>query len=142
MSLEVLLIPFGIAAIAAIREARSTSDCERCRATNVSDQGLLVASLHAMGASEIVQAEGRVNCRTAFGPLTFVRVGDVFMGRVDGGADHQTTSMVAALGATAGGIAQQRMVETVQERASQMGMTLVSQTGRDGSVTLVYEVAR
>lgn len=51
MSLEVLLIPLGIAAIAAIREAKSTDLCEKCKTTRITDQQLLEDALVAMGAT-------------------------------------------------------------------------------------------
>jgi hypothetical protein len=141
MSLEVLLIPFGIAAVAAIREARSTSLCEGCRATNVADQSLLVAALAELKTERLVQFDGRVTCRSTFGQLTFQRIGGVFLGRVDNGTSATTLAMVEAVSSAAGGLAQRQMIRTVQERAAGMGLTLVSEATTDGSVQLVYEVA-
>jgi len=142
LSLEVLLIPLGIAAVAAIREARSTSLCEKCHATNVADQALLITALDGIGATAVAQSDGRVTCDSTFGSLTFQRIGEVFLGRVDGGTHSQTATMISAVSAAAGRIAQARMVQIVQERASDMGLTLITQKAEDGTVQLVYEVNR
>jgi hypothetical protein len=50
--------------------------------------------------------------------------------------------MISAVSAAAGRIAQARMVQIVQERASDMGLTLITQKAEDGTVQLVYEVNR
>lgn len=141
MSLEVLLIPVGIAAIAAIREARSTDLCEKCKTTRITDQQLLHEALLAMGATDLSVAEGRITGNSPYGRITFQRIGEVFLGRVDNAEDEITSNMLAALDMSVGGILQQRTVASLHLRAAEMGMVLVSQTAANGEVQLVFEQA-
>jgi hypothetical protein len=141
MSLEVLLIPLGIAAIAAIREARSTDLCEKCKTTRIKNQQLLHDALLAMGATSLSVAEGRITGDSPYGRITFQRVGDLFLGRVDRADDQVTDNMLAALDMTVGVLLQQRTIASLHARAAEMGMTLVSQTAANGEVQLVFEQA-
>lgn len=141
MSLEVLLIPIGIAAIAAIREARSTDLCEKCKTTRVKDQQLLHDALHAMGATSLSVGEGRITGDSPYGRITFQRVGEVFLGRVDRADDQVTDNMLTALDMSVGALLQQRTITSLHARAAEMGMTLVSQTAANGEVQLVFEQA-
>ncbi|RJT97358.1 hypothetical protein D6T65_13435 [Arthrobacter frigidicola] len=138
MSLEILLLPLGIAAVAAIKQARSTDLCEKCRTTRITDQGLLVAALRAMGATEIMETEGRLSARTAYGPVTFQRVGSVFLGRVDK-AEAETPHMLAELDVKVGHITQIHTIENVRRQAAAMGMVLIEERSEDGTVQLVFE---
>lgn len=141
MSLEVLLIPIGIAAIAAIREARSTDLCEKCKTTRITDQQLLQDALIEMGAKQLSVAEGRITGDSPYGRITFQRVGEVFLGRVDQAADDVTANMLSALDMSVGALLQQRTVASLHARAAEMGMILVSQTASNGEVQLVFEQA-
>lgn len=139
MSLEVLLIPLGIAAIAAIREARSTDLCEKCKTTRIKDQHLLHDALVAMGATRLSLGDGRITGESPHGRITFQRVGEVFLGRVDGSDQEATTNMLAALDMTVGTLLQQRTVDSLRTRAAEMGLTLITQTTDNGEVQLVFE---
>lgn len=141
MSLEVLLIPLGIAAIAAIREARSTDLCEKCKTTRIKDQQLLHDALLAMGATSLSLGEGRITGDSPYGRITFQRIGEVFLGRVDRADDQVTGNMLAALDMSVGALLQQRTIASLHARAAEMGMTLVSQTAANGEVQLVFEQA-
>jgi hypothetical protein len=141
MSLEVLLIPLGIAAIAAIKEARSTDLCEKCKTTRIKDQQLLQDALLGMGATSLSVADGRITGGSPYGRITFQRVGEVFLGRVDGADGQVTDNMLAALDMSVGALLQQRTIASLHERAAEMGMTLVSQTTANGEVQLVFEQA-
>jgi hypothetical protein len=141
MSLEVLLIPLGIAAIAAIREARSTDLCEKCKTTRIKDQQLLHDALLAMGATSLSVADGRLTGDSPYGRITFQRIGEVFLGRVDRADDQVTDNMLAALDMSVGALLQQRAIASLHARAAEMGMTLVSQTAANGEVQLVFEQA-
>jgi hypothetical protein len=141
MSLEVLLVPLGIAAIAAIREARSTDLCEKCKTTRITDQQLLHDALLAMGATDLSVARGRVTGNSPYGRITFQRIGEVFLGRVDDAEDEITSNMLAALDMSVGGLLQQRTIASLHTRAAEMGMVLVSQTAANGEVQLVFEQA-
>lgn len=142
MSLEVLLIPLGIAAIAAIREARSTDLCEKCKTTRIKDQQLLQDALLAMGATNLSVGQGRITGDSPYGRITFQRVGEVFLGRVDRADEQVTTNMLAALDMSVGGLLQQRTIASLHARAAEMGMVLVSQTAANGEVQLVFEQAK
>ncbi|PPF53359.1 hypothetical protein C5B94_09925 [Clavibacter michiganensis] len=141
MSLEVLLIPLGIAAYAAWREASSTDLCESCKSTRITEQGLLVDALSALGAVRITQAEGRVTGHIGANSFTFQRVGEIFLGRIDGAADTVTLDFLHHLERQVGGIVQARNIETVRVRAAEMGMTLISEVAEDGSVRMIFEEA-
>lgn len=138
MSLEILLLPLGIAAVAAIRQARSTDLCEKCKTTRITDQGLLVEALRAMGATKIRESEGRLTASTSYGPVTFQRVGTLFLGRVDK-SEEKTQSMLADLDVNVGRITQFHTVESVRRQAQAMGMVLIEERSEDGTVQLVFE---
>lgn len=141
MSLEVLLIPVGIAAIAAIREARSTDLCEKCKPTRVKDQELLRDALLTMGATRLSLGQGRITGDSPYGRITFQLVGDVFLGRVDGPDLEATTNMLTALDMSVGALLQQRTVESLRIRAAEMGLTLLTQKSENGDVQLIFEQA-
>ena len=141
MSLEVLLIPLGIAAIAAIREARSTDLCEKCKTTRIKDQQLLQDALLAMGATNLSVGQGRITGDSPYGRITFQRIGEVFLGRVDRTDEQVTNNMLAALDMSVGVLLQQRTIASLHARAAEMGMVLVSQTAANGEVQLVFEQA-
>ncbi|MHC6591543.1 hypothetical protein [Arthrobacter sp. C152] len=141
MSLEVLLIPLGIAAIAAIREARSTDLCEKCKTTRIKDQQLLQDALVAMGGTNLSVAQGRITGDSPYGRITFQQIGEVFLGRVDRADDQVTSNMLAALDMSVGALLQQRTIASLHARAAEMGMVLVSQTATNGEVQLVFEQA-
>lgn len=141
MSLEVLLIPLGIAAIAAIREASSTDLCEKCKTTRITDQQLLHDALMGMGATNLSESDGRITGVSPYGRITFQRVGEVFLGRVDGDNGEDTDNMLAALDMSVGALLQERTIASLHARAAEMGMTLVSQTTANGEVQLVFEQA-
>lgn len=141
MSLEVFLIPIGIATIAAIREARSTDLCEKCKTTRITDQQLLQDTLLAMGATDLSIADGRITGNSSYGRITFQRIGEVFLGRVDGADEKTTTNMLAALDASVGALLQQRTIISLHARAAEMGMVLVSHSTANGEVQLVFEEA-
>jgi hypothetical protein len=142
MSLEVLLIPLGIAAYAAWRESSSTDLCEKCKSTRITDQRLLVNAVESLGASSIVVGDGRVTGRIAANTFTFQQVGDIYLGRIDGADEAVTLDFLTHLEARVGHIVQAENVEVIRRRAQEMGMVLLEQRNADGSVQLVFEEAR
>ncbi|PPJ36366.1 hypothetical protein C5E45_20145 [Nocardia nova] len=138
MSVEVLLIPLGIAAAAAWRESRSTNLCAKCKSTRLTDQTLLVEALQVMGAQNIIQSDDNVRAHTAFGSVMFQRVGDVFLGRVDQN-DNATDTMLSQLEHAVGRVLQVRNVAVVRQRAQELGLRLVTEQAEDGTVKLVFE---
>jgi hypothetical protein len=141
VSLEVLLIPLGLAAIAAIREAQSTDLCERCRPTRITDQSLLRAALSQLGAEKVTEFEGRITGSIGPETFTFQRVSSVFLGRIDKGSEDQTGAFLADVDRETGRIVQDRSVNEVRARASQLGLTLIQERSSDGTVQLVFEQA-
>jgi len=142
LSLEVLLIPLGIAAYAAWRESSSTDLCEKCKSTRITDQRLLVNAVESLGASSIVVGDGRVTGRIAANTFTFQQVGDIYLGRIDGADEAVTLDFLTHLEARVGHIVQAENVEVIRRRAQEMGMVLLEQRNADGSVQLVFEEAR
>lgn len=141
MSLEVLLIPIAIAGIAAIKEARSTDLCEKCKATRISDQQSLVRALERLGASNITEVEGRVTCNTSFGELTFQKVNNVFLGRINGASDDDNLLMLSELDKEFGAVVQLDTAENAKAYAKENGLKVVSEQWVDGNLQLLFEEA-
>lgn len=143
MSVEVLLIPLGIAAYGAVatwaKEARSVDLCEKCKATRIMEMALLVEAVTAMGVVVTSHSEDRLTGTSAWGSVTFQKVGDLFLGRVDGKDDEATRSMLAALDAQVGRIAQLRTASLVVERAKELGFRLIEHRDEDGVLNYVFE---
>ena len=141
MSLEVLLIPIAIAGIAAIKEARSTDLCEKCKATRISDQQALVKALVRLGGHDIVEIDGRVTCNSPFGALTFQSVNNVFLGRIDGATEEENLQMLTALDIEFGAVVQIETAEHAKNFAKQNGLKVVSENWVDGNLQLLFEEA-
>lgn len=141
MSLEVLLIPIAIAGIAAIKEARSTDLCEKCKTTRIADQSALIKALERLGATEITEEEGRVTCSSSFGALTFQRVNNVFLGRIDGAVEEQNLEMLSELDKEFGAVIQLETAENAKAYAKENGLKVVSENWVDGNLQLLFEEA-
>ena len=143
MSVEVLLIPLGIAAYSAVhslvREARSADLCEKCKATRITDDGVLGNALAGTGAAVTSAAPHRLQASSRCGSLTFQRVGDVFLGRVDGADEETTRAMLGELDAAVGLVMQDRTARLVVERAQALGFRLIEHREQDGSLNYVFE---
>jgi hypothetical protein len=145
MSVEVLLIPLGIAAYGAVatwaKESRSVDLCEKCKATRIMQMPLLVEVLTSMDVAITSQGEDRLTGQSKWGPVTFQKVGDLFLGRVDGKDDATTQSMLADLDVQLGRIAQARTAAYAVERAKELGFRLIEQREEDGTLNYVFEEA-
>lgn len=139
MSLEVLLIPIGIAAYSALREARSHDLCEKCKATRITDADLLTEALQSLGAEVTSQTDDSVRAVSSAGNLTFERVGGIFLGRVDDAAGTQTQDMLAQLDSAVGKIVQNRTAERAMAEAEALGFRLIQQTETNGTLNYVFE---
>lgn len=139
MSLELLLIPVGMAAYTAWKEVSSTALCEKCRTTRITDRELLLAALARMGVTSAHGDENRLSAMSRYGALTFQRIGEVFLGRVDGGVEEATLAMLTELEKSAGLVVQERSVTQLRQRAQELGLTLVAEKAEDGAVQLVFE---
>ncbi|WP_026373083.1 hypothetical protein [Agrococcus lahaulensis] len=141
MSVELVLIPIGIAAVAARRMARASSLCERCRATIVADRTLVVEALTVLDWQILDQGNEFVCARTPWGPSLFRQIGEVYLARVDGASDEVTLEMIKVFDAAAGRIAQMRGVQRAMQQATEMGLRLIEQRDEGGQVRLVFEEA-
>jgi hypothetical protein len=145
MSIEVLLIPAGIAAYSAIhslvREARSEDLCEKCRATRVTEVDVAHDALLAMGATITHTGNDRLQATSQWGTLTFQKVGNVILGRVDGADEATTLGMLAEFDEAVGRVMQARTAQIVVERARALGFRLIEQREEDGSLNYVFEEA-
>jgi hypothetical protein len=142
MSIEVLLIPIGIAAYAAWKEHQRTDLCEKCKPTRIKDGNLLVSALETIGASNFSFDSVQLTADWNGSHLTFQKVGDIFLGRVDNASEAATTAMLQSLDSALGQVVQLQNLQLVRERATEMGLTLVGEEVQDdGSVELIFEEA-
>lgn len=142
MSIEVLLIPIGIAAYTALKEHRRTDLCEGCKQTRITAPELLVHVLEELGATGVVVEQHVVTARLGTGTLRFQMVEGVFLGRVDGGTEEQTSVLLAQVDTTVGRIVQAAKVEEMRVRAAQLGLVLVGEEiAEDGTVQMIFEEA-
>lgn len=143
MSIEVLLIPAGIAAYSAIhslvREARSEDLCEKCRATRVTDIEVARAALATMGVVITLTDADRLQATSSWGALTFQKVGDVVLGRVDNADEPATLAMLSEFDAAVGRVMQARTAQVVVERARALGFRLIEEREDDGTLNFVFE---
>ena len=102
----------------------------------------MVDALSALGSSEIVEHDDRVTALSPFGQLTFQKVGEIFLGRVDRATEEATSTMLTALQGAVGSVLQQRSAETLRVRASELGLRLIEDRTADGEVRLVFEEIR
>lgn len=143
MSVEVLLIPLGIAAYGAVatwaKEARSVDLCEKCKATRIMQMPILVEALTGLGIHITSQEDDRLTGQSTWGPVTFQKVGDLFLGRVDGHDEAATQTMLASLDAQVGKIAQAKTAALALERAKELGFRLIEQREDNGALNYVFE---
>ena len=143
MSIEVLLIPAGIAAYSAIhslvREARSEDLCEKCRTTRVTQIDVAHDALLDMGARITHYGTDRLQVASRWGELTFQKVGDVILGRVDGAHETTTLAMLSEFDRSVGRVMQARTARIVVDRARELGFRLIEQREDDGSLNYVFE---
>lgn len=141
MSIEVILIPLGIAAFAAWRASHSEEFNEQFTATRITDQALLVEALHAIGATKVKETDERVTAKCDAGNLTFQRIGDNFRGRVDNGTEVSTTEVLAEIEVAVGAIVQTRSADAIRQRATELGLVLLTEHAQDGTIQFVFEEA-
>lgn len=143
MSVEVLLVPFGIALIQAVISARKTiqerQDTVVLEPVRIVDTGLLGRALEQIGATDIVVEPDTVTARTAQGLVTFERVGQVLAGTVLDAPAEATIALAQAVDAAAGRLVQQRTAELAKERAEELGFKLIQTTNDQGTINYVFE---
>lgn len=140
MSLELVLIPAAIAAVAAIRAARAENGslliqtrmknhqmllraCQRAGASST-DEELLSASWPDLHVSFRHQEDGTL--------LAHVR---------DSDDQNRINEVLLAIDAAYGGLVQEHVINRIQENAERLGMRIESRSDNaDSSVTVVLEV--
>ena len=143
MSLEVVLIPIGIAAFTALREHRRTDLCEGCKTTRVKDPNLVRQALAEMNATNIEGDDQLIFADSSHGKLRFQMVDGIFLGRVNDATGDATSEMLSAFDRTVGAIAQRKSVEDLRARAAQLGLRVVGEeVADDGTIQLVFEEAK
>ncbi len=142
MSIELVLIPLGIAAYAALKKHRQADLCEGGKQTRITRTDLLVRGLGQLGATDIAIDGQVVTARTERGTLRFQLVEGLFLGRVDEASEEVTRQLLADLDAAVGRVVQAEMVDEMRTRAAQLGLQLVGEeVADDGTVQLVFEEA-
>jgi hypothetical protein len=142
MSIEVILIPIGIAAYSALKEYRRSDLCEGCQQTRITEPALLVQALRDVGATQIEVDGQTLTAQSGHGQLRFQVVDGHILGRVDGGSVDETALMLGEIDAAVGRILQAQKVEEMRTRAAQLGLVLVGEElAEDGTVQMVFEEA-
>lgn len=142
MSIEVLLIPLGIAAYSAYKERHRTDLCEGCRQTRITEPALLERTLISLGATEVVVGfDGLVvTGRLGQDVLHFQLISGAYLGRIDDATDEATEVFIAAVDAEVGRLVQADKVDEMRTRAAQLGLVLVGEeVAEDGTVQMVFE---
>ncbi|KAB1661446.1 hypothetical protein F8O07_05910 [Pseudoclavibacter sp. CFCC 13796] len=142
MSIEVLLLPLGLAAYAAIKEAKSKKLCEKCRVTRVADAQLLQAALSEIGAAIVQCNDVEVAAVRNGQNLTFQKVAGVFVGRVDRSDQQTTDQMIGQLDVAVGRVLQRHTASLVEARAQELGFRLIEQRDEAGTLNYVFEEER
>lgn len=139
MSIEVLLIPIGITAVAALKESLAAGQYEKWATTRIAEVDILLEALPLMGATVIGSSAERVTADSAWGVLTFQKMGAAFLARTGNGSDESDKEMLAELDAVVGRIMQARTAQIVVERARALGFNLIEQRNEDGSLNYLFE---
>jgi len=99
----------------------------------------LQEAIEVVGARITQASEDRVLASSRWGSLTFQRIGDIFLGRVDGAAEEVTYEMLSELDAAAGRLVQVRTAQLAVSRAQSLGFRLIEQREENGSLNFVFE---
>jgi hypothetical protein len=165
VSIELVLIPVGIAVYAAIKErsiARSevsskpeetpldTAGKERqhndpsegCLQSRITDAGLLGRALEQAGAQDFEWRGPVLVAQLGGRPIRFLQGSGVFVGRFDDGSEEESRALIASVDALAGRLVQADKIDEMRTRAAQLGLVLVGEElADDGTVQLVFEEA-
>ena len=140
MSLEILLLPAGMAAVAAIRQAMDSSLCEGCKATNIAEKEILLKALSRMGALITQESADRVEGSLGGSNFVFQKMGDAFLGKTLSDSELTTEDLLSRVQDEAGFVFQEMTIQKVREQADLMGLTLVTEATDNGDVRMVFEV--
>ena len=144
MSVELVLIPLAMAAIAAW-QARSIEKGDVCIVqTRLKDPVLLAQALAATGAVEVSENSGRLHADWGDLKASFSQGdGGVLTAHFESEDRDRSISLVAEIDRAYGLAVQRVVLERIQQRAMTMGMEVASERAlSDGSVTIVLEEVR
>jgi hypothetical protein len=140
MSIELLIIPIGIAAWRAYKEYRRTDVCDGCIESRVNSAELLCRALESLGVTDFKFEESVVTAKRGTADIRFLHVEDAFVGRIDGATEEENRTFVEEVDRAAGRLIQNDKVEAMRTRAAQLGLRLVGEeTAEDGTVQMLFE---
>ncbi|HTN99307.1 MAG TPA: hypothetical protein VL068_01425 [Microthrixaceae bacterium] len=150
MSIEIILIPVGIAAYAAWKERNSQKDAsEETEQTAAADHfelmrvtspDLLRQTLEAIGATNVTEQAQNLMAEFNGRFFQFQTVDGHILGTVRDASAAETMAVISKLDATAGRITQDLKSEEIRLRAAQLGLELVGEeVDENGTVQLIFE---
>jgi hypothetical protein len=144
MSLEIILVPLAIAAYGSWKARSMEKDNVLLVETRLKDPALLALALHAMGGTSIEVDGGVVQAVIGNRKLSFRSDSSgVLTAHVDTKDQDEAVSLLLEVDKQYGFQVQEAVVERVKQRASGLGMNIVSQiTSEDGSINMVLEEVR
>ena len=144
MSLEIILVPLAIAAYGSWKARSMEKDNVLLVETRLKDPALLALALHAMGGTSVEVDGGVVQAVIGNRKLSFRSDSSgVLTAHVDTKDQDEAVSLLLEVDKQYGFQVQEAVVERVKQRASGLGMNIVSQiTSEDGSINMVLEEVR
>jgi hypothetical protein len=144
MSLEIILVPLAIAAYGSWKARSMEKDNVLLVETRLKDPALLALALHAMGGTSIEVDGGVVQAVIGNRKLSFRSDSSgVLTAHVDTKDQDEAVSLLLEVDKQYGFQVQEAVVARVKQRASGLGMNIVSQiTSEDGSINMVLEEVR
>lgn len=142
MSIEILLIPAGIAAYAALKEHREAARLRGSLPLRVTDPELLIQALDQLGATDVAVDESTITASLEGEHLTVRGVDELLLLQVVDGTEEQTAALVEQVDQQVGQALQEAKVEEMRTRAAQLGLVLVGEVvAEDGTVQMIFEEA-
>jgi hypothetical protein len=128
-----------MAAVAAIRQARDSSLCEGCKATNIAGKSILLSALARLGAVITEETDDRVEGNLAGNNFVFQKMGEAFLGKTLSESEMTTEELLSKVQEEAGFVFQEMTVQKVREQANALGLTLVTEAQQNGEIRMVFE---
>ena len=141
MSLEIILVPLAVAAYGSWKARSMERDNVLLVETRLKDTQLLAQALVAMGGVSIKVAGSKVSAEIGARKVSFSPDSQgVLTAHVDTKNQEEAISLLLEVDRQYGVQVQTAVVEKVKQRASGLGMDIVSQiTTDDGAINIVLE---
>jgi hypothetical protein len=141
MSLEIILVPLAIAAYGSWKARSMERDNVLLVETRLKDTRLLKQALHAMGGVSITVEGSKVSAEIGARKVSFSPDSQgVMAAHVDTKNHEEAISLLLEVDRQYGIQVQTAVVEKVKQRASGLGMNIVSQmVSDDGAINIVLE---